>query len=292
MRDDFNKLLTERERRGSSSCYREVRHSKAYQERWDEVGGRESMKARYDSYDDRKSFSENLNPLISFLRGQVNRPWDKIYSELTKAFDKRKVINDHILIHLFDFVETKDVYLDDGELWVRSAYKAPVRLKEYSVGYASPHYYVDPRDGIMKQFKQKTYRQIRKEQTKQAEKAEADKYRKLPDGSELHKIDGVWFHFEFAKVPTPIYQYICGTNMPQYTFRNLSQEEREKCGIKVQVNKVKCALTGETITKTNTQYAFGGKYVYNRSTTLVVIDGKYRATKKTASKKLLRQAGL
>lgn len=289
MRDDFNKLLTERERRGSTSRFGEVRHDKHFAP--DEVAGRESMKKRYDAYGDRKDFNENLNPLIKFLRGQVGRPWNKIYSEITKTFDKRKVINDHILQHLFQYVETKDIYVEDGELWLRSRWKAPVRIKDHTEYRDS--YYVDPRDGIMKKFKTETSRQRSRKSTQAAKIEKAKVLRTLDDGSELRLIDGAWYHFEWSNVPERIIGFHCPTSMTQFNFSKLSKEEQAKHGLPHTANFVTCALTGELIDPDPRKLKARDYYRYGKFEGVrVVVNGKYRSTKKSASHKLLKKAGL
>lgn len=289
MRDDFNKLLTERERRGSTSRFGEVRHDKHFAP--DEVAGRESMKKRYDAYGDRKEFNENLNPLIKFLRGQVGRPWDKVYSEITKTFDKRKVINDHILQHLFDYVETKDVYVENGELWIRSRWKGAVRVKEHTERRDS--YYVDPRDGIMKKFKTETSRQRSRKQAEKAKVEKAKVFRTLPDGSELRFINGAWYHFEWALVPEQIIGYHCPSGMTQFAFSRLSKEEQAKLGLAHTANFVTCALTGDLIDPDPRKLKAHDYYRYGQFEGVrVVVDGKYRVSKKSASHKLLKTAGI
>lgn len=129
MREDLNKLLCERERIGHSDRYGSYRRLKHFKDESDiedsdelftGVGSshRESMKIRYGY--DTKSFNENLNPLYGFIHKSVGKKWDKIYSEICKVFDKRSVINQHILIHLFQKVETKDIVVGtNGKLWYR-----------------------------------------------------------------------------------------------------------------------------------------------------------------------------
>lgn len=122
MRDDMNKLLCEHERQGSSNCYHQVRNKRNLDRDPDmlEVGGKEGMKYRHKRAKGVgwKSFGENLNPLYGWIRKQVNRPWDKAYSELCTTFDMRNTINQHILVHLFERIEINTVWLNGKICWL------------------------------------------------------------------------------------------------------------------------------------------------------------------------------
>lgn len=113
MREDMNKVIVERPRIGHRNSYKEVRHSKKFNE-MDLT--RESMKKRYDSWDGRKEFNENLNPLWRWLDKQVGRSWNDVYSEIKRTFDCKKTINDHIMLHVNQQV-TRSTYIDeDGNI--------------------------------------------------------------------------------------------------------------------------------------------------------------------------------
>lgn len=199
MRADLNKLLCEHERHGSSSSFRAVRRSQRFDLDEQFTARRESMKRRY-GYDERKSFSENLNPLYGAVRKAVGTPWNTFYSELCKTFDKRSVINQHILDHLFRYVEIKDVYVDaKGKLRVQSLYR---RGEDQTIEEAGIEYYVDPRDGILKRnnsFMSYSRRWRAKEAEVAAEVAKT--FIKLDENNVLRLVDSVWYHFELKDAP-------------------------------------------------------------------------------------------
>lgn len=147
MRKDLQKQLCEQERHGSSRSYKEVRRSREFNVDYDEfVGGRESMTHRYRVKGIDKNLSENFAPLWGIIRTNAGRPWDKVYSELCEVFDMRNHVNAHIIVHLFDFVETKTFIGEDGEIWVggRKYGKAEEPLKS-----AYCEYYVHPKNGLL-----------------------------------------------------------------------------------------------------------------------------------------------
>ncbi len=51
-----------------------------------------------------KRFTDLLGPLERFLRSNVGRPWDTIYSEMSERLDNRKTTGRHIFEHVDDLV--------------------------------------------------------------------------------------------------------------------------------------------------------------------------------------------
>jgi hypothetical protein len=52
-----------------------------------------------------KGFSDHLGPLERYLRSQVGRPWNKVYSEIAAHIRPSNALQQHILSHLFGYVE-------------------------------------------------------------------------------------------------------------------------------------------------------------------------------------------
>ena len=88
---------------------------------------------------DWKELNENLAPLRRYLERQVGRPWDKVYSEISRHLRVDNPVQQHVRDHLSDFVAIKPrrrpgaVY-GKGQrdrLWYQLLY-------------------VDPKDGLLK----------------------------------------------------------------------------------------------------------------------------------------------
>lgn len=207
MRPDLNKVLCERERRGSHHLkHKAVRRSKKHAPDLDpEEGGhagREGMKHRYVVSGDTKSFSENLNPLQGIVRKWVNRPWNKFFSELCKTFNMRSVINQHILQHLYQYVE-KETFEKDGVLYVREHQYTP----EMPLALSNAEFYVDLRGIIRLNRDRVTYRQIR-QATEMRRLAEEGKVLLTIDkGTVLRKIEETWFTFDVRPIPVDVPVY-------------------------------------------------------------------------------------
>lgn len=227
MRPDFNKLLTERERLGHGMKFHEVRGAKGnrtFDE--DAVGGKESIhRRRRESLVPRKRFNENLNPLKDFLRTNTGRPWDKVYGDICKAFDKRKVINNHILEHLFQYVETKDLEVIEGKVYWRSNWRGLVPIKEsYS------EWYVDPRDGILKKTSKQPKHSVKKlEEAARAKKIDAV-FKVINRDAHLILSDNIWWVYEIKDTPEPVREWSAPSHMTEWTWSKLSEEEKQKEG--------------------------------------------------------------
>jgi len=66
-----------------------------------------------------KHLNENLAPLKRYLRAQVGRPWDKVYSEICRTIDTRSAIGLHVLQHVEDFIAV-DTYIENGQVLERN----------------------------------------------------------------------------------------------------------------------------------------------------------------------------
>jgi hypothetical protein len=202
MRKDLNKVLCERERHGHDNHYRLSRRDKRFNdmsgEELENLPHREGMKRRHVfDYGRSKQFNENLRPLLGIIRKNVNRPWNKVYAELCQVFDRRSVINQHIVQHLRDFIEL-DTYVKDGEVWVRSRWGMDSPIKSFS----SAEFYVDPRTGLIRLNRHRvTYKQANRlaEQRRKAEDAKV--HRVIDETTEAFLVNGVWFIAEMR--PTP-----------------------------------------------------------------------------------------
>lgn len=205
MRPDFNKLLTERERVRHGASFRDVRHIKVFKKVDDEgmpvVGMRESMETRHNYGGWNKEFNENLNPLKGYLRTRVGKPWNKTYSEIRANFDARKVINNHILQHLFDYVNVDTFIGHDGKVWVRRKYG----YHACPVSEDRCDYYVNPRDGRMLANARRESDRQRIASRKAKRLAESLKIKRVIDETnELHLVDGTWFHYTLKPVPEKV----------------------------------------------------------------------------------------
>lgn len=193
MRPDFKKILTERPRRNSGSGFKDVRRSHHGIIAEDDVGGREGMRRPYDSRIFRKDFSDLLGPLYRFLHAQVGRPWDDVFSEIAIHTKGGSMIQQHLLQHVFRYVERRVWIGTDGRLYDK-------RGEDLISGFVRKEFYVDP-GGILcivKRGKRVSYRW--KDQKAPEEK-------KFPNGRLFRKLAGIWY--EILMKEEPVYSYVC-----------------------------------------------------------------------------------
>ena len=123
-----------------------------------------------------KHLNENLAPLKRYLRAQVGRPWDKVYSEICRTIDTRSAIGLHVLQHVEDFIAV-DTYIENGQVLERNR-----RWFMRARGL-----YVHPVTGIVRLAKRRHAQPKRSEFTLMA----------VTEMFEYEKIDGLWFQMEY-----------------------------------------------------------------------------------------------
>jgi hypothetical protein len=291
VRHDLNKLLCERERHGHDRKYKEVRRNKKFispGEEGENMPSFESTKFRYSRVGEQKSFSENLTPLQGLIRANVGKRWDTFYSELCEVFDMSSVINQHILQHLYQYVE-KEIYLKDDELYVRGKYSHSTDTK---LRDSSTKFYVDPRDGKIHKNKYEKHQRRAQEQADALEAKDiASIYHKIDNDNVLHKIDGVWFHFTMEDVLPGKYVFTKpqGENLfklgiyknKERTWEQLDEHDRARFGIKTyQGNSVYDVYLKKQVIN-DKRYGYASDHAT-----------RYHVTKKTASHQMLKRLGL
>jgi hypothetical protein len=296
----FAKQLTERERVHHADHYHNYRHVKGPKGLTDdEVGGRESMRKRFNFGYDRKHFNENLNPLKSWIHSGLGKNWNKYYGELRKTFDARKVINAHILEHLFQYVEIHTHVGEKGAvMFMDTRY---TNKGEQPISKCYKDYYVCPKSGVLR----KTHKEPRRSVIKQKE---ADKLKEqlairrvIDAGNELHLIDGVWFHLTVKSVPLSTVVYLRPLGVTEFkvghallgrgqivkAWNELNETERKQFGRPAYSQEgVRDVITGKLLHWTGPKRYSRSRAAYDK------VAPRYFATKATASHKLLKQAGL
>lgn len=202
MRKDFNKLLCERERRVSYSSIRNPDWDQ-FELNSDRGSLLTFVPENYDlkTHDDQnltqfedndlkdwhpwehlpktdkkkgkkihsKELNENLNPLVRFLRSNVGKQWDEIYSELCRSLRKDKAINLHVFQHLRHYVEKKTRIGPEGQIQYFSPYSG--RLNQSTDNgwqdiatklqyFTRDHFYVHPISKILCQWPVKSRKKI------------------------------------------------------------------------------------------------------------------------------------
>lgn len=106
-----------------------------------------------------KMFSENLSPLDRFLRAQIGRRWDDIYSEVSQYLKPSSTTQVHLRLHVLWSVYTKVKYGSDGRVWDISGH-------HWHCDYIND-LYVDPISGMLAEGSFKRQRGINRKKTRE-----------------------------------------------------------------------------------------------------------------------------
>lgn len=136
-----------------------------------------------------KYFSDNLSPLRRWLRSQVGRPWDEVYSQLCRRLDTRTLSGQHIFSHVWDYVERYVVFVD-GIPYSKEDTRYPL-VKTYR--YERDRFYVHPESGILCQVKALPPK--RKSKPEVSDRIRLDAFR------EYRQIEGIWYEITFRPFP-------------------------------------------------------------------------------------------
>jgi hypothetical protein len=113
------KVVTERPRRGHGEPSKKWgRRLNKDEHDLDDHGASRAPVARRRQYSSNwKEFSDLLGPLQRYLRKQVGRPWDKVWSEIARTLDSRSLSGQHIFDHIRWEVEREAWIGADGRLY-------------------------------------------------------------------------------------------------------------------------------------------------------------------------------
>lgn len=196
MRNDMYKIIVERPRKGGGMS----KPGRAPRDP-DDHRLRESLRQRHNPRC--KHLNENLGPLRRYLQGQAGRPWDAVYAELCRHIDRRNTVQQHIHLHLRDFVAMQ-VREDGGELFVIADWGGRIALADCRADL-----YVDPRNGcLMRNIAAQAARaaslrgyRLKLQAAREGWQAER---RTIDAATQLHRIGGIWYRVELAPAPRPI----------------------------------------------------------------------------------------
>lgn len=153
-------------------------------------------------YNNRKSLNENLAPLKRYLEQQINRPWDKVYSEIRAQIDPRSTVKQHILLHLDNFVELQTRWRDTpdgGEIIVLGDYGSVTPLAESRVKL-----FVHPKTGILlRNRRYKPYVSHWQKQLEEARRQTEPVLRVIDEHTQLRRLEGIWYQVEWQELPAP-----------------------------------------------------------------------------------------
>jgi hypothetical protein len=187
MRDDMEKVITERPRSGAR-----LKDRKGYKKQAkrdldrEESPKRESLIRKWiQGHNDGKRFTDVIGPLKKYLLKQVGRPWDKTFSEIKKVLRGTGMSSQHAIGHIWDFVDLH-VEIIDGKPYSKAG-----RFGGQLISYCPT--YVCPKTGILK--KNAYYKQRYRYNPIKEPLCVQDRF--------VVKVKGWWYELLFRKIPKP-----------------------------------------------------------------------------------------
>jgi hypothetical protein len=222
MRHDMAKVVTERPRSGHGNPSRKWgRRLNPNEFDLDDHGTARAPIARRRQYSDWKAFSDLLGPLRRYLRKQVGRPWDKVWSEITRSLDSRSLTGQHIFDHIRWEVEQEAWIAENGRV---------CRSRRWRANALVEGLYVHPLTRLLC-YKPKPPRQFRGGDFLKAQAAlgafgipaatAAEILRHRVDGDRVWECrEGAWFIHAYRRVPQQVVRSVTrsdGREVPIYS---------------------------------------------------------------------------
>lgn len=201
MREDIAKKLCERPRFGGGGKYqlRSERRKAKNERNWDSLPKKESMKRPNIKGWNGKYLNEYFPPLLGFLKKNVGRPWDKVFSEICQYLNPTSTVQKHVFDHLLrDFVETKPFFKKGSKIPYRSDFAYSNRGANDGL-YEVRSFYVDPH-GLLKDNDGDKARKRRARERKKG--LRQDVRVPINDMEEYRRINGLWFHVWYKHLRT------------------------------------------------------------------------------------------
>jgi hypothetical protein len=169
-----------------------------------------------------KYFSDCLGPLYQWLQSHVGEYWDDVYSKLCKLLDTTTLSGQHIVSHVWGYVE-RNAELIDGVPYPKNSGSNTLPL-----GYWYKRLYVHPETGILAVA----------ERIRKAPKKKPDDFLFVDAYHHYRKIDDLWYAIELADAE------LLGANTNTY-----SGEKPKYIASKRQCNKKQIKFIKEQISK-------------------------------------------
>jgi hypothetical protein len=141
-----------------------------------------------------KWLSDHLGPLRRYLQANIGKPWNDVHSQLCQRLDSNTVAGQHVLDHVWDYVE-RHVELIDDIPYRKSNRRAPL---SYRYGL---RLYVHPDTGILCDAKQDTKAAILTQHGPIQSTPEPTDRVILDPYHQYRQLDEIWYLITFQPLP-------------------------------------------------------------------------------------------
>lgn len=176
MRWDMFKVIVERPR------FDNGRPPKGKNRKWQRIPMEEWPSREFRGMKLRSKYlNENLAPLHRFIERQLGRPWDKVFQEICERLRVDSAVQKHVRDHLPDIVAL------DVEKHGRMVHHKPGSYR-FASGEISQAFYVDPRTGILRRYRDGTGKRW-----KFSQDPKRSTFVTLSVNVQLHCSVGIWY---------------------------------------------------------------------------------------------------
>lgn len=140
----LDRTVIERPRGGWRSSLKKVTGNKKHLEEITDIACTDGLLTPYLIKPTRKTkwFSDCLGPLYRWLESHVGQYWDDVYSKLCQILDITTLSGQHIVSHVWGYVERNAVLIDGAPYRKSGSYR-------YPLGHWYNRLYVHPETGIL-----------------------------------------------------------------------------------------------------------------------------------------------
>lgn len=142
----LSEITIERPRSGMRRSLRKVKGARKQLDRLTQEATEEGLLSPYliKPRGKTKWLSDHLGPLRRYLRSHINQPWNDVYSKLCRQLKPNTMTGQHVLDHVWDFVE-RHVEMVDGVPYRKAQYGVWDRLDSCY----RDQFYVHPETGLL-----------------------------------------------------------------------------------------------------------------------------------------------
>jgi hypothetical protein len=225
----LSEIVIERPRGGMRISSRRLKGTKQRLRQLTEEASQDGLLSPYliKPRDKTKYLSDHLGPLRRFLRSQVGQPWDSVYSLLCQRLDGNTMAGQHVLSHVWDYVE-RYVEIIDGIPCRKSRWRY---IKPLDYDYRD-QFYVHPETGLLCAVAKARRKRL-------PEPPRTDRIT-LDDRREYHKLNEIWYLITYAELPASptetvadvLQGPICRTIVERMQGRGLYAAHKRQCNKK------------------------------------------------------------
>ena len=188
----LSEIVIERPRGGMRMSSRKLKGEKQRLRRLTQEATEDGLLSPYLIKPRQKSkyFSDHLGPLRRWLRSHVSQPWDNVYSKLCRQLDTNTLAGQHVLSHVWDYVE-RHVEIIDGVLYEKPEWGQFRPLESHY----RDRFYVHPETGLLCLVEKKR---------RKSKPTPPTDVLAIDANHQYRQLKGIWYRVTFAEFPAAI----------------------------------------------------------------------------------------